>query len=82
MIAEEEINGILKWELKITHVDNGYLLEGIGDNGMPAQWVIEDNDADELVSHESLLWNIMDYFNFGGCKHDAVRLRVTRETQN
>lgn len=81
-MAEEEINDIPKWQLKITHVDNGYLLEGINDNGMPIQWVIEDNEADELASHESLLWNIMDYFSFGGCKHDPVRLRVTRETQN
>ncbi len=81
-MTDEEDNTIFPWQLKITHVDNGYLLEGIGDDGMPAQWVIEDNDTDELASHESLLWNIMDYFNFGGCKHDAVRLRVTRETQN
>jgi len=81
-LNSEENNDIFAWELKITHVDNGYLLEGINDNGMPAQWVIEDNEADELASHESLLWNVAEYFNFQGCKHDAVRLRVTRETQN
>ena len=78
----DESEAILKWQLKITRVDNGYLLEGTNDMGMPNQWVVEDNEADELASHESLLWNIMEYFNFQGCKHDAVRLRVTRETQN
>ena len=81
-MTDEEGNDIFAWQLKITHVDNGYLLEGRNDIGMPIQWVIEDNEADELASHESLLWHIMDYFSFGGCKHDPIRLRVTRETQN
>lgn len=66
------------WTLMITRHDNGYLLQGEqGELG----WVIEDNEMDVLKSHESLLQEVMNYFDFGGSKHDKVRLRVTRVKQ-
>ena len=66
------------WLLKITKVDNGYLLCGNPDNSL---WVIEDSEKDELRSGENLLWEIMNYFNFGGSKHDKIRLKITRVKQ-
>jgi len=77
---EEPEKDLWKWSLTITHVDNGYLLEGLSSNmGVPMSMVIEDDEEDELKSHESLLWQVMEYFNFGGSKHDPVRLRIIRE---
>jgi len=67
------------WSLKITRVDNGYTLTGNNNEALP--WVIEDDVKDELKSHESLLWETMNYFNFGGSKHDKVRLQVRRIKQ-
>jgi len=62
------------WSVTITRIDNGYTLCGTDKCA-----VIEDDDEDELRSHEELLWEIMEYFNFGGSKHDSERLRVVRE---
>ena len=68
-------------ELKITKVNNGYTLEGtFGNDEEPSVDVIEEDEVDELVSGEGLLWSVMDYFNFGGSKHDKERIRVIRET--
>uniref|UniRef100_A0A6M3JP86 Uncharacterized protein n=1 Tax=viral metagenome TaxID=1070528 RepID=A0A6M3JP86_9ZZZZ len=71
------------WSLTIERVGNGYILttpdhEGDG----PDEWVIEDGDWCGLVnltSGEALLWEVMDFFNFGGSKHDAQRIRIVRE---
>jgi len=74
------------WSLTIQRLDNGYLLtspdcEGLG----PSEWVVEDgpdgNEFINLSSGEALLWEVMDYFNFGGSKHDAERIRIVREEQ-
>ena len=64
------------WSLTITRIDNGYTLIGHDIN-----CVVEDDDEDELISHEQLLWYIMEYFNFGGSKHDSERIRIVREKQ-
>jgi len=70
----------LDWSLTITRADNGYLLKGKSDNmGAPMTFVIEDDEQDELKSHEELLWEVMEYFSFQGSKHDKERIRVTRE---
>jgi len=61
------------WNLSITRCDNGYILTGQDFNT-----VIEDG-VDELLSHESLLWRVMEYFDFSGSKHDKERIRITRE---
>lgn len=66
-----------QWQLTITRVSNGYLIEAPGEE----PYVIQENENDELKEHEELLWHIMEYFNFGGTKHDPIRLRVKREKQ-
>ena len=72
--------GMNEWGLKITKVDNGYLLQGQGDpEDNPLIMVIEEQDEDELYHHEHLLWEIMEYFNFQGSKHDPERIRIVRE---
>lgn len=70
------------YKLIIYREDNGYILSGKDFNTDSLyKIVIEDDDKDVLKSHESLLWEIMDYFCLGGSKHDEERLRVTREKQ-
>jgi len=66
-----------EWSLKIVRIDNGYKLTGNGE--IIKEMVIEDSDTDELKGHEQLLWQIMEYFNFGGSKHDPERLRIVRQ---
>jgi hypothetical protein len=68
-----------KWQVTITRALNGYIIDGMSDVGVPYTEVIEDEEMDELKSHEKLLWFIMDYFNFQGSKHDPERIRITRE---
>jgi len=34
-----------------------------------------------LKSGESLLWAVMEYFGFGGSKHDRERIMVVRKKQ-
>ena len=68
------------WDLKITSVNNGYTLEGtFGMDEEKSIDVIEEDEMDELVAGENLLWAVMDYFNFGGSKHDKERIRIIRE---
>lgn len=79
----EEIEKQEEWSLKITLARNGYILEGTHDgSGLPFTEVIEDDDKDDLKSHEELLWLVMEYFNFQGSKHDRERLQVVREKRN
>jgi hypothetical protein len=80
-----------EWCLKITRVSDGYILEhAIEDDyedyaeTIPVashlvQSVISDNEDDELKSGEALLWRVVEYFNFGGSKHDKERIRIIRE---
>jgi len=68
-----------EWTLSITKADNGYVLKGKSDFGAPMTLVIEEDDKDELKASEALLWEIMEYFSFGGSKHDRERIRITRE---
>jgi len=67
------------WYLKITRVLNGYVLEGDSGEDFIQKTVIEDKEEDELSSHEKLLWEVMEYFNLGGTKHDKERIKVVRE---
>lgn len=68
------------WQLIITRESNGYHLKTIEDQDITDRcFVIQDDDKDELKSHEELLYEVMDYFDFRGSKHDAERLRITRE---
>jgi len=76
---EEKKDEPEEWSLKITRVDNGYKLTGSGDSFNPRETVIEDSETDELISHEQLLFEVMEYFNFGGSKHDPERIRIIRQ---
>jgi predicted house-cleaning noncanonical NTP pyrophosphatase (MazG superfamily) len=71
------------WSITITRGNNGYKLtwEEDAEDGTTLQQeeYIEDDELDELKSGEELLWRIMEYFGFGGSKHDPERLRVVRE---
>jgi hypothetical protein len=75
--------------LKIREVENGYVLkwedEDEDDDGnitwQEHRHVIQEDDdgGDELVHHEQLLWFVMEFFGFGGSKHDPERLRIIRD---
>lgn len=67
------------FNLIITREGNGYVLDGVSDSGGRLRTVIEDDEVDELKSGESLLWEVMSYFGFGGSKHDAERLFIQRQ---
>ena len=68
------------WQLIITRESNGYHLVLNEDQDIVKNClVIQDDDKDALKSHEELLWEVMDYFNFRGSKHDDERIRITRE---
>lgn len=72
----------MKWRLEIERADNGYILTGTSyeqEEPVEFEFVIQDDETDELKSHEELLWEVMDYFNFQGSEHDTERLTITRE---
>ncbi len=67
------------WVLSVIKVSNGYILYKHNEEGAADTIVLEDDDKDDLSSGENLLWEIMEYFNFSGSKHDKERLRIKRE---
>ncbi len=74
----------MSWKLEIDRAHNGYVVSyetESEDNSGPfiATEVIQDDEKDELRSHEELLWFITEFFGFIGSKHDDERLRVVRE---
>jgi len=77
----------MSWYLNITKAANGYVLrwDDEDEDGATVSHteVIQDGpddnaDTGELKSGEELLWWVMDYFGFGGSKHDAERIRIVR----
>lgn len=64
-----------EWKLTIYRETNCYILEGMIDD-ITRRWSIEDDENDELKSHESLLREVMEYFGF---PDSPERLRVIRE---
>lgn len=66
-----------EWSLKIIRAENGYVLE----DSEGTRIVIEEDDNDELYEHVQLLFEVQEYFNFQGSKHDKERIRVIREPQ-
>ncbi len=67
-------SGICRWALTIEAVQNGYHLKGTD-----LDIVIEKNEEDPLKGDEVLLFEVMEYFNFGGSRHDAQRIHIIRE---
>ena len=70
-----------EWSMKIIRTNNGYIVSTPSESqDMESQeFVLEDNDADALRSHQDLLYEVMDYFAFSGSKYDKERLKVVRE---
>jgi len=69
------------WGLYIVKANNGYTLEGkFGNDELPSVTVIEETE-DGIDYNMSLLWEVMEYFNFGGSKHDKERIRIIKEKQ-
>jgi len=77
---------MFEWSLNIIKADNGYILESFEENEdgskTKKQVVIQESETDELKAHQQLLWEIMEFFNFQGSKHDSERIRIIRENQN
>ena len=72
----------MNYGLIIERVENGYIVKfPKEEDGLQSKILIQDNPQDELRSHEVLLCEIMNYFNFGGTKHDKERIRIMREKQ-
>ena len=73
----------MDWEILIKRVDNGYKLswkEEIEENiYLEREYVIQDDDKDELKSGEELLWQVIEFFALYGSKHDTERIRIVRE---
>ena len=65
------------WSLTITRTDNGYYLEG-----SDGEKISIEEDEDALKEHEELLWQVMEFFNFQGSKHDPERLRIVRQKKD
>lgn len=77
----------MPWDLNIRRIANGYIVswnEEIDEFGncMPQEEVIQDDEQDDLKSHEEALWRVMEYFNMCGSKHDKERLKIERIKQN
>lgn len=68
----------MAFQLTIEKVDNGYLCYS---PDIESAKVVFEEEEDELSAPESLLWFIMEYFDFAGSKHDAERLFVIRRKQ-
>lgn len=78
----EETYGIIDG-VHIGRVSNGFILAWRDEEGGPSHFqVIEDSEDDNLKSSESLLCEIMEFFNLGGSKHDPVRIEVVRLDKN
>jgi len=80
-----------EWYLKITRITNAYVLswdeefdEVSPDHPLyeTKSMAIEDSERDELNAHERLLWEVMEFFGFGGSKHDEERLKIIREKRD
>ncbi len=67
------------FDLIIIRESNGYMLDGASDGNSRIRTVIEDDEMDELKSHERLLLEVMEYFGFQGSRHDKERIKIIRE---
>jgi hypothetical protein len=69
------------YAVEITRVGNGYICRFPRDEGDPgwAAEVITDDEMDDLLSGQELLWWVLDYFALSGSRHDKERLTIRRE---
>ena len=69
----------MSWKLIIERTDNGYILIIPENEEEPERKLVIEDAQDLLKAHENLLWEVMEYFAFGGSKHDKERIRIIRE---
>ena len=63
-------------KLTIERVSNGFLIRNEEDSSVT---VFEDKENEDFPNRESgyhMLWEIIDFFNLRGNKHDSKRLSV------
>ena len=79
--AEEEFNDEQGWYLKITRVNNGYILEGPNDHGVITESVIQEPETEhgEIDGGISMLWEVLEFFGLAGSRHDEKRIRIVTE---
>lgn len=56
-------------------VQNGYHIKG---NELD---IVIDEDEGELKAMQSVLWQVLEYFNMQGSKHDPERIHIEIEKQ-
>lgn len=64
-----------KWLLKIEKVQNGYHIKGSELD------IVIDEDDGELKAMQGVLWQVLEYFNMQGSKHDPERIYIEIEKQ-
>jgi len=74
------------WELKIRKAENGYTLSWLDetDDGLPIprQAVVQEDEQHENPEAQAaadMLWQVLEFFNILGSKHDKHRVRVKIE---
>jgi len=70
-----------KWEIRITKVDNGYVIEYPNDMGVKDIAVIEEPEEmdGEKKAGVALLWWLIDHFGLRGSKYDEWRVTAMLE---
>jgi len=84
MIKKNQSFNKPEWSLKITKADNGFILEAISYNPedkikkADVEYVIEEDNQDELKLYQRLIWEVLEYFGAPSSKHDR-RIKVVIE---
>ena len=70
------------WSLTITKAENGYVLSHQEDPTEGSELVTrytvveEKAESSEVICTRDLLWEVVDYFNLAGSKHDTERISI------
>lgn len=75
------------WEMKISKVQNGYILETTTNdennaNGVTIEKMVIQERNEEIDANVELLYTIMEYFGFSGSKHDKERIYIEVREKN
>jgi hypothetical protein len=68
-------------KLQIELADNGYVLSYWDDELKDLRYIVVDDDSSDARITQKLLWEIIEYFNLSGSKHDEERCRVVIKNQ-
>jgi len=78
----------MEWKITITKAVNGYVLSYHESTTEDDQIdirriVVEDPDSgDETITTQKMLWEVMEFFNLFGSKHDPVQVKIIRRDNN